>query len=937
MTKADMEAQYKSAKEETVRITGNDIVFIEALVVKGRHLEVQALADMHSNVNTFGVRDCSVQRKNQKIIEETPPPNFEASVIEEMQASAARLIKAASYVGAGTVEYLYDLVRKQFFFMEVNTRLQVEHPITETLYGIDLVKGQIAVALGEEVDLSHRKPDGWVMEVRLNAEDAEKEFTPAPGFVELFKAPAGPGIRVDSGIEQGSEIPSDFDSMVAKIIASGPTRKEAMSRLKRALQELRIKIENGTTNRSFLLELLDNEDIIAGGVHTGFVGELIANRKKQPEKAKTELALLAGAIELYNQMLNADFTNFREQINRSGRPRNILSSSGYEVSLSTGGNSYTFQVKSIGNNHYIVQHEDASIDVEYTVQDQEAVITKDGNSSNILMIPRGGMLQCEVDGYPVMLERESGGYLRSPSPAMVLSVNVEENQAVKKGDVLLVLEAMKMEMVLDAPQDGTVKELCVTAGSQVAGGQPLIQLELGEAEEEEQPSEEPIVFTHAETTVESQWYQLQSRFLSLFLGFDGRAKIDQLKAFIQSHSEYSEKLISLCINALQKFCQIEQLFLPKETQTESFARPVSYQELLSHFFRRAEDKKKGLPEDFTALLDEIVSGYSKLSPDEDENINLCLFHAFRSHTNLSEKQNLVKQMFFVLEEMQVDESWHAELLKIIQAITNLTQNSAPAVADAAIHAQYKVVDIHRLTKIKAKNEKQLEELVSKVAESQNVEENITALIEAGPSIICDLVALGLTGAPALKSLALRIISERMSRDRIIVSSSQVEAHGAQMHWIESKYRDLSKKTLFILLPKLQKSLNLNSYLEKVPADASTEVVVLTQTDKSIEDDFKTLKIEKFDADWLTIGIFGENKSYSYQSYDKNGDEIDLRRGFSPIQFRELRVLRLRNFNVKQLYANEGVFLLEATAKDNPKDIRLIGYADVSEIEAVLKQ
>ncbi|MCK4812403.1 MAG: ATP-grasp domain-containing protein, partial [Candidatus Marinimicrobia bacterium] len=295
----ELASQFKSAQEETVRITGNDIVFIEALVERGRHLEVQVLADAHGTVNTFGVRDCSVQRKNQKIIEETPPAGLPEDILKSMEEGACRLILAAEYIGAGTVEYLYDLNRKEYYFMEVNTRLQVEHPITESLYGVDLVKGQIDVARGIRVDLSDRIPMGAVIEVRLNAEDPEQDFSPAPGDVILFKAPAGPGIRVDSGIEQGSTIPGDFDSMVAKIIAHAPTRPEAIARLEQALHAMRISIHNGTTNRAFLLELLSNPDIKKGGVHTGFVEELLKNRIKEQVEEKTRIALLAGAVELY--------------------------------------------------------------------------------------------------------------------------------------------------------------------------------------------------------------------------------------------------------------------------------------------------------------------------------------------------------------------------------------------------------------------------------------------------------------------------------------------------------------------------------------------------------------------------------------------------------------------------------------------------------------
>ena len=252
-TAQELPAQFQSALEEARRITGEGRLFIERLVERARHLEVQTLADRRGSVLTFGVRDCSVQRKNQKIIEETPPPGLSEEFLASIEDSAAALIRAASYDSAGTVEFLYDLNRSEYYFMEVNTRLQVEHPITEEAYGVDLVQGQIDVAFGHEIPQSRAPRHSVVVEARLNAEDPERDFAPAPGRVLRLRLPAGPGIRVDSGIEQGNSIPPEFDSMIAKIIASAPQRSQAFARLERALQELQLKIEGGTSNRALSL------------------------------------------------------------------------------------------------------------------------------------------------------------------------------------------------------------------------------------------------------------------------------------------------------------------------------------------------------------------------------------------------------------------------------------------------------------------------------------------------------------------------------------------------------------------------------------------------------------------------------------------------------------------------------------------------------------
>jgi acetyl/propionyl-CoA carboxylase alpha subunit len=649
MTPEELETQYNSAREETIRITGNSVVFIEYLVEQGRHLEVQVLADSHGNINTFGVRDCSVQRKNQKIIEETPPPNMDESQMKEMEEAAARLIKAADYVGAGTVEYLFDLRSNRFFFMEVNTRLQVEHPITETLYGIDLVKGQIAVAMGNVVDWSDRTPRGSVIEVRLNAEDPDRDFNPAPGLVNLFKAPAGPGIRVDSGIEEGSEIPSEFDSMVAKIIAQGDNRHEAISRLKRALSEMRIRIKDGTTNRSFLLELLDNPKILQGGVHTGFVEELLKNRTLEINKEETQRALVAGAVEFYLQQKDQDFMNFRQQLAKSGRPRNLPKSQGQEVILSTGGNSYTFQVNELSQGYYELVQENQIIHCQYVRNGQEGTLFLNENRYNILMVPRGDVLQCEVDGVPVLLESDSGGYVSSPSPAIVLSVSSKVGQKVKKGQVLLVLEAMKMEMLVEAPSDGTITEICVDDGAQVSAGQPLLQLEIGEEEEVQVEATQAAVEFKDFQSKEAQSIQCERSLKGLFLGFDmDDSENDKLSCLIQGkNSQLTVQLLDL----IEAYNAIEGLFAPVEETDSSLARPMTYPELLMHYFRRVDDREKGLPQAFLDDLNRAFDLYPGCNCSVEIQQEEALFHIFRSHGLNVKKQNVLKVLLSALTKL----------------------------------------------------------------------------------------------------------------------------------------------------------------------------------------------------------------------------------------------------------------------------------------------
>lgn len=268
---ADLTDAYERTRDEAQRAFGSGVVFLERLVTGARHVEVQVIADGQGTAWAIGVRDCSVQRRNQKVIEESASPVLDASQVEEVKASAERLAVAVGYAGAGTVEFLYHPGERFFAFLEVNTRLQVEHPITEVTTGTDLVKLQIHVASGGRLEGDKPTEQGHAVEARLNAEDPDRDFAPSAYRISLLDLPSGPGIRVDTGVGEGDSIPADFDSMIAKIIAFGRDRDEALARLRRAMTETTVVIEGGSTNKSFVLDLLDSPEVIDGSADTGWI------------------------------------------------------------------------------------------------------------------------------------------------------------------------------------------------------------------------------------------------------------------------------------------------------------------------------------------------------------------------------------------------------------------------------------------------------------------------------------------------------------------------------------------------------------------------------------------------------------------------------------------------------------------------------------------
>ncbi|MCM3111474.1 acetyl-CoA carboxylase biotin carboxylase subunit [Lederbergia lenta] len=258
-------------QQEALTAFGNSGVYIEKYIEDFRHVEIQVMADNHGNAIHLGERDCSIQRRLQKLLEETPSPVINAEMREQMGSAAVKAAQAVNYTGAGTIEFIYDYQNRKFYFMEMNTRIQVEHPITEMVTGVDLIKEQIQVAAGNTLSIKQEEVtfDGWSIECRINAENPEKNFMPSAGKIDMYLPPGGFGIRVDSGAYPGYTIPPYYDSMIAKVISYGATREEAIARMKRALEEF--VIDGVKTTIPFHLNLLENEAFITGNFNTKFL------------------------------------------------------------------------------------------------------------------------------------------------------------------------------------------------------------------------------------------------------------------------------------------------------------------------------------------------------------------------------------------------------------------------------------------------------------------------------------------------------------------------------------------------------------------------------------------------------------------------------------------------------------------------------------------
>ena len=468
-----------SAKREALSSFGDDRIFIERYVEKSRHIEIQILGDEHGNVVHLGERECSIQRRHQKIIEESPSPRIDPLLREEMGQAAVKLAKKIKYCSAGTVEFLFDDKTDEFWFLEVNTRLQVEHPVTEAVTGIDLVAEQIKIARGDELEFAQDDIDwhGHAIEARLYAEDPGNNFLPEIGTLHAYDTSLASEVRWDSGVEEGSVIGTDFDPMLSKVISWAPNRIDAANKLARGLE--RAHMGGVVTNRQFLISCLRNENFISGNTTTDFIErEALETRKNlsvnELHQTSTALALwLAQQNRVSDPVtgfMPANWTNGRMPLQRV-KLRFIQDE--IEVKYKLNKDSL-YEV--MGSICEIYDCDSAGIDVEIDSHRFYAHVTEAGSEITINM-PFGDVNASVLPRFIEPGNDVPEGGLIAPMPGKVIDVKVKKGSKVKAGDTLVIIEAMKMEHAIKATETGKIAKVMIKLNDQVDNGATLLVLE----------------------------------------------------------------------------------------------------------------------------------------------------------------------------------------------------------------------------------------------------------------------------------------------------------------------------------------------------------------------------------------------------------------------------------------------------------------------------
>jgi acetyl/propionyl-CoA carboxylase alpha subunit/acetyl-CoA carboxylase carboxyltransferase component len=958
---------FESARAEAAKAFGDPTVFMERLIDGGaRHVEVQVIADHYGTTWAAGVRDCTVQRRHQKVMEEAPSPGLSLEVDQLLREAAVRLSHAAGYRNAGTVEFLYQPASQRFMFMEMNTRLQVEHPVTECTTRLDLVKLQIHIARGGRLEAAQPRTIGHAIEVRLNAEDPENGFAPGPGTIERFKIATGPGIRIDTGVSVGDSVPPEFDSMVAKIIAFGQSRKEALSRLQRVLRESVVVIKGGATNKAFLLELVSRPEVQHGQVDVEWLDRLAANGEHLSRRF-ADVALVQAAIEVYCADLAVEQAQFYTSAVR-GRPH-VRSEAGRTVKLRYRGQSYAMKTYCLGRERYRIEVDGSCIDAHlHHLGPFEYWLTTFGQRSHVVSAVQGVSYRIEVDGVSHRIERDDGGVIHAPAPAVVVSIAVKPGDTVAAGDRLLVLEAMKMETQVVAPFAGKVRQIMTIPNVQVDIGAPLLQIEPAA---EEQPTEamERVVFGTSLTSGEdsasqSAWRQNLDELRQLMLGFDvdpvNTARVFAQWGQFREFTSDTEELRRQEDEILNIFVDICSLFRRKPgTNDPSGGEAPSPEAYLFTYLRMIKTEGEGLPPAFVDALRRALAHYGITTLDPSPALEETLLWIYKSHQRV-ERQ--ITPILGVLErrlpreEMltpDADESFRTLLDRLIA----ITRGSSPRVSDLAWEVRYHCFDQPLFERSRKLVYAEMVEHLSYLAdhpEAADRDDRVRAMIECPQPLVALFSSRFATANLDLRQVMLEVLTRRHYRPLTLTGlccraldgqryvSAEYEYEGKRFHLFttHAEYSGLAATAHELI-----------SLIQEVPADREIAIDfyvwhrgALNDAESVQREIHSLLNQAEFPSTVhrvvLAIGGPGRGQGisgtlhFTYVLKDGKYEEDKFYRGIHPMMGNRLHLWRLENFNIERLPSVEDVYLLHAVARENPKDERLFACAEVRDLTPV---
>jgi acetyl/propionyl-CoA carboxylase alpha subunit/acetyl-CoA carboxylase carboxyltransferase component len=958
---------FESARAEAFKAFGDPTVFLEQVVHAARHVEVQIVADHFGTTWAVGVRDCTIQRRHQKVLEEAPSPALTPQEDEQLRESAVRLSQAAGYQNAGTVEFLFQPEARTFSFMEINTRLQVEHPVTECTTALDLVKLQIHIARGGRLTGTPPRTSGSAIEVRLNAEDPDNSFAPSPGVMERFRIPSGPGIRIDTGVAEGDSIPAEFDSMIAKIIAYGRDRNEALARLQRALRESVVVIKGGSSNKGFLLDMITRAEVRDGNFHNGWLDHLAA-RGAHLSCRYADVALVQAAIEAYQAHAAVEQAQFYASAVR-GRPH-VQNAIGHTAQLRYRGHAYSPKTSQLGPHRFRVEIDTSRIDAEVEHLGQyEYWLNVFGRRFHIVSAIQGSSYRIEVDGISHRVDRDDGGIVHAPSPSVVVSIAVKSGDSVCAGDRLAVLEAMKMEMQVVAPFSGIVRQVMTMRNVQVDAGAPLLQIDPA-ATEDCSAAGDRVVFGVSgpqETPLpeHADWRKNLDELRQLMLGFEVHPKESARLLAEWKKAEVADPRAMRDIEdeILNIFVDICSLFQrePEVNHRASGEEPSAEVHLFT-YLRTLDIGGDGLPSAFVAALRRAFSHYGVLDLVRSPKLEQSLLWIYKSHQRV---ESQVTTVLAVLERrlhtVEALSPADAQSLRVLlDRMIAMSNGSFPAISDLAREVRYRYFDQPFFEKVRKQVYDKVEEQLAYLStnpDGPGRHERVRELMECPQPLVGLLSSKFATASPALRNLMLEAITWRYYRIRVLqnfrsfdrggrsYAATEYDHEGRRIH-VFATHCDYAH--LFDALSALR------VLIEEVPGDHDIVLDLYAWNSGKVEDPEMTQ--EQLSAT-LNQAIFsrsirrivveiaspvysegvGGMQHFTYRPSPAGYQEEKLYRGLHPMMGKRLHLWRLNNFNIERLPSMEDVYLLRAVARDNPRDERLFACAEVRDITPLREQ
>ncbi|MBD0863660.1 ATP-grasp domain-containing protein [Gordonia sp. zg691] len=957
---------YERTRDEAARAFGSGVVFLERLVTGARHVEVQVIADGQGTAWALGVRDCSVQRRNQKVIEESASPVLDADQVAELKASAERLAVKVGYRGAATVEFLYHPGDRLFAFLEVNTRLQVEHPITECTTGFDLVRAQLHVASGGRLEGEPPRERGHAIEARLNAEDPDRDFSPAPGRINLLELPAGPGIRVDTGVSEGDTIPADFDSMIAKIIAYGRDREEALGRLRRAVRETRVIIAGGATNKSFVLELLDQPEVIDGSADTGWIdriraeGRLVANRH-------SGIALIAAAIDGYEEEELVERQRLMTTAS-GGRPQ-VQHESGRPLDLKLRGVTYRVRVGAIGAHRFRVTIEAPSetrtVDVDLERFDEHAAqLVVNRARYRLITDTHGPVHLVDVDGVTHRVSRDEGGVVRSPAPALVVATPVQAGDEVEAGAPILVLESMKMETVLRAPVRSRVKECAVSVGTQVETGATLMRLEpLADGDEDDVVEEATDVVDlelpgELEIDPHERTTRSQEDLRSQLLGFDVDPNyrtrlLDEYLAVRRAAFDSGRRPLADELELVTVFADLAELSQNRPSSEQLGVEHVhSARENFHTYLQSLDVERDGLPEAFHEQLGRALGHYGVTDLERTPELEAAVFRIFLALQNPNDSVSVISALLLEwLNEPTPREELREAVGTALDRLVAATQVRFPVIADLArgvIYAWYgQPLLLRDRARVYNNVRKQLRYLDENPAAADR-NERIDDMVRSTEPLV-RLLGQRIERGIADNTVMLEVLTRRYYGNRGLSDIRVQEAGGATFVVAERDAGNIASAAVgFDAL-----AATIGGLAELARDTAAVDADIYLAWEQQPED-FDVLAgtlhdivatsslVPQVHRVTITVAGSGDARMHHHVTFRPSATgmvEERLIRGLHPYIAQRMQMERLRKFDLTRLPSSddEEVYLFRCAARENPSDQRLIAFAQVRDLTAMREQ